>query len=155
MSDERFDRLEKMIEQNQYMMEQLIKMVGSNNAVTEELRQDVSVLKQDVSVLKQDVSVLKQDVSVLKQDVSVLKQDVSVLKQDVSVLKQDVSVLKQDVSVLDSKLDRLALETQEDVKAMLQHIDKKTDLLEDKFDALNDRLFNQETQLQRLKKQAK
>ncbi|WP_371363014.1 hypothetical protein SRRS_40090 [Sporomusa rhizae] len=51
MSEERFDHIEKM-------MAQLIQMVGHNNAVTEELRQDVSVLKQDVNVLKQDIAIL-------------------------------------------------------------------------------------------------
>ena len=59
MSEERFGRLENM-------MAQLIQMVGHNNAVTEELRQDVSGLKQDVGVLKQDVGVLKQDMQELE-----------------------------------------------------------------------------------------
>lgn len=58
MSEERFDHIEKM-------MAQLIQMVGHNNAVTEELRQDVSGLKQDVNCLKQDVNVLKQDIAIL------------------------------------------------------------------------------------------
>lgn len=38
MNEEKFDRLEKI-------MEQLIKMVGSNNAVTEELRQRMDNLE--------------------------------------------------------------------------------------------------------------
>ncbi|QDR81990.1 hypothetical protein [Sporomusa termitida] len=58
MSEERFDRMEQM-------MAQLITMVGHNNAVTEELRQDVTGLKQDVAGLKQDVAVLKQDIVTL------------------------------------------------------------------------------------------
>lgn len=65
MSEERLDHIEKM-------MAQLIQMVGHNNAVTEELRQDVRGLKQDVNVLKQDVGGLKQDVNVLKQDIAIL-----------------------------------------------------------------------------------
>ncbi|MBU2699122.1 chaperonin cofactor prefoldin [Sporomusaceae bacterium BoRhaA] len=60
---------------------------------------------------------------------------------------------------IESKIDKLAAEGQEDIKAMLGHIDKKLDaqneIIDDKFDALNDRLFSQETQLQRLKKLAK
>ncbi|HWR45818.1 hypothetical protein [Sporomusa sp.] len=51
MSEERFDHIEKM-------MVQLIQMVGHNNAVTEELRQDVTGLKQDVVGLKQDIATL-------------------------------------------------------------------------------------------------
>jgi hypothetical protein len=60
---------------------------------------------------------------------------------------------------IEGKIDKLAAEGQEDIKAMLGHIDKKLDaqneIIDDKFDALNDRLFSQETQLQRLKKLAK
>lgn len=59
MSNERFDRLEKMIEQNQgqinqlqTMMEQLIKMVGTNNASIEELRQDNKEIKQRLDSLE-------------------------------------------------------------------------------------------------------
>lgn len=44
MSEQRFDRLEKM-------MEQLIQMVGHNNAVTEELRQEVKEIKSDIAHL--------------------------------------------------------------------------------------------------------
>lgn len=59
---------------------------------------------------------------------------------------------------IESKIDKFA-EGQEDIKAMLRHIDEKLDaqneIIDDKFDALNDRLFSQETQFQRLKKLAK
>jgi DNA repair ATPase RecN len=52
MSEERFDRLEKMIgdtqnqvSQMQIMMEQLIKMAGHNNAATEELHDRMDKLE--------------------------------------------------------------------------------------------------------------
>ena len=47
MSEECFEHTEKMLIQ-------LIQMVGQNNAVTEELWQDIGVLKQDIVMLKQD-----------------------------------------------------------------------------------------------------
>jgi predicted nucleic acid-binding Zn-ribbon protein len=58
MSEERFEPIEKMLAQ-------LIQMVGHNNAITEELRQDVGVVKQDVDVLKQDVTGIKQQMASL------------------------------------------------------------------------------------------
>ena len=51
MSEERFDRLEKM-------MEQLIKMAGANNSVTEELRQDMQTMKATMAT-KDDIKALK------------------------------------------------------------------------------------------------
>lgn len=103
MSEQRFDRLEKMLEQ-------LIVMVGNNNAATEEVRQRMDALET----------------------------------------KMDAGFIK-----LDAKVEQYGQIQQEDVKGLLESIDKKTDNLEDKFDALNERLFSQETQLQRLKKLAK
>lgn len=41
------------------MMARLIQMVGHNNAVTEELRQDVGVLTQDVTEIKQHMASLE------------------------------------------------------------------------------------------------
>lgn len=77
------------------------------------------------------------------------------------LLKEILSDLKEikETMVTKEYLDQVILEQQKDVVAMLQHIDKKldkqNDQLEDKFDALNERLFSQETQIQRLKKLAK
>jgi hypothetical protein len=71
----------------------------------------------------------------------------------------DIERIESKVERIEGKIDKLAAEGQEDIKAMLGHINKKLDaqneIIDDKFDALNDRLFSQETQLQRLKKMAK
>ena len=91
--------MSEQLNQIQSMLEQLIKMAGSNNAAIEELRQDVTEIKATVAT------------------------------------KED--------------MNRLADESQKDIIALLQLIDNKTDKLDDKFDALNERLFTQETQLQR------
>jgi len=58
LSEQRFDRLEKMMEQNQNMLEQLIKMARNNNTSIEELRQDVSEIKNTMAI-KEDVQILK------------------------------------------------------------------------------------------------
>ncbi|MDF2876485.1 MAG: hypothetical protein K0R22_3168 [Sporomusa sp.] len=104
MSEERFDRIEQM-------MAQLITMVGHNNAVTEELRQDVTGLKQDITGLKEDVSGLKQDVTGLKEDVTGLKQVVAVLQQDIVTLEGKMEKGFADivsmVNVLGEKSDKI------------------------------------------------
>jgi len=61
MSEERFDRLEKM-------MEQLIQMVSHNNAVTGELRQEVGELRQEISDVKDKVIKLEQTVARIEHD---------------------------------------------------------------------------------------
>ncbi len=99
MSEERFNRLEQM-------MAQLITMVGHNNAVTEELRQDVTGLKMDVTGLKQDVTGLKQDVAGLQQDVAVLKQDIVTLE---GKLEQGFADIVQMINVLGVKADKIEL----------------------------------------------
>ena len=59
---------------------------------------------------------------------------------------------KDDIIALDAKIDRLAVETQADVKAMLLHIEKKADNIENKLDVLNDRTFENEADIRSLKK---
>jgi len=120
VSEERFDRLENQINQVQSMMEQLIKMVGTNNTVTEELRQDINEIKTTMAT-----------------------------EQELATVKTE---LKADIASLDTKIDRLAVETQEDVKAMLLHIEKKADNIGNKLDVLNDRTFENEADIRYLKK---
>ena len=85
MSEERFNRLEQM-------MAQLITMVSHNNAVTEELRQDVTGLKTDVTGLKQDVAVLKQDIVTLE-----------------GKMEQGFADIVQMINVLGDKADKIEL----------------------------------------------
>lgn len=97
MSEERFEHIEKMLAQ-------LIQMVGHNNAVTEELRQDVGVLKQDLDVLKQDTGGMTQDVSALKQNVAGIKQNMALLEARMEKGFADIVGM---VSVLGEKVDRI------------------------------------------------
>ncbi|WP_094603784.1 hypothetical protein SPSIL_041900 [Sporomusa silvacetica DSM 10669] len=76
MSEERFDRLEKMIGETQNQMsqmqnqmgqmqnltEQLIKMVGHNNAVTEELRERMDKLENKFDKLETKVDKLETQI---------------------------------------------------------------------------------------------
>ncbi|SHJ96897.1 hypothetical protein [Desulforamulus aeronauticus] len=83
MSEERLARLESL-------MEDLIKMVGHNNALLVDTRNDVAELKTDVAVLKTDVAELKTDVAELKTDVIVLKTDVKELKRNQELFREEL-----------------------------------------------------------------
>ncbi|TCL70738.1 hypothetical protein EDC14_100955 [Hydrogenispora ethanolica] len=90
-----------------------------------------------------------------------LDQEMADIKNNMATkdeLNRAIADIKNNMVTKDD-LNRGIAESQKDIIAMLQHIEKKLDLqneqMEDKFDALNDRLFSQETQLQRLKKQAR
>jgi predicted nucleic acid-binding Zn-ribbon protein len=109
------------------MMAQLIQMVGHNNAVTEELRQDVSGLKEDVAGLQQDVSGLKQDVVDLKQEIADLD----------AKLEKGFADIVTVVNVLGEKVDKIET-TQEHHGDML--------------DVLAVRTTHQEAEIQGLKR---
>lgn len=48
--------MSEQLNQMQAMLEQLVKMVGQNNAVTEELRQDNQAIRKELSQLSQAVT---------------------------------------------------------------------------------------------------
>lgn len=101
MNEERFDHIEKM-------MAQLIQMVGHNNAVTEELRQDVGGLKQDVTGLKQDVAGLKQDMATLEARVEKGFADIVTM---VNLLGEKVDKIETTQAQHSDMLDVLATRT--------------------------------------------
>lgn len=134
------------------------------------IKTDISSIKDDINILKSDVSALKSDVSILKSDVSTLKSEVSTLKSDVFALKSDVSTLKIKVDSLDVRLERVEnkqieqgdiltalLHNQEVANAKLEALEATTatntsiQRLDAKFSILNDRLFEQEVEIQVLK----
>lgn len=116
MSEERFERLENMLTD-------LIRIVGSTNAIVSGLKEDVSGLKEDVSGLKEDVSGLKGDVSGLKGDVSGLKADVSVLKEDMASVKKEQELFRQELFAQSERIDR----NHKEVMARLDSLEEKVD----------------------------
>lgn len=48
--------MSEQLNQMQAMLEQLVKMVGQNNAVTEELRQDNQAIRKELSQLSQAIT---------------------------------------------------------------------------------------------------
>lgn len=68
MSEERLDRMENMLTD-------LIRIVGSTNAIVSGLKDDVSGLKEDVTGLKADVKGLKYDTAVVKKEQELYRQE--------------------------------------------------------------------------------
>ncbi|HWR44865.1 hypothetical protein [Sporomusa sp.] len=109
MSEEQFDRLEKM-------MEQLIHMVGHNNAVTEELRQRMDGLEIKVGSVENKVDSLESKIGTLE-------------------------------TKMDSGFAGLT--------GMVDLLGEKTEAvqrIESKLDVLNHRLFEQEAEINLLKR---
>ena len=121
-------------------------------------------------LLLQELSGIKTDISSIKDDVNTLKSDVSNLKSDVFALKSDVFDLKIKVDSLDVRLERVEnkqleqgdiltalLHNQEVANAKLEALEATTatntsiQRLDAKFSILNDRLFEQEVEIQVLK----
>lgn len=141
------------------------------------LKDDVAVLKTDVAGLKDDMLEVKADISSLRDDVSVLQTDMTSVKTDVSTLKTDISTVKYDIAGLkvemsDVKADMATKVQQEEnstlIRALMHNVEllhakhdalalttasqEAVERLDDKFDVLNDRLFQQETEIRHLKK---
>ena len=103
---------------------------------------------------------LIQRMDKLENTVLSIEEGQQKLSSEVSTIKDEVSTIKSDVSFIKETTDRLENGSQEDIKAMLNIIDKKTDKLASKEDigdisnhleVLNKRLFHQEAELHGLK----
>ncbi|WP_371378593.1 hypothetical protein [Sporomusa aerivorans] len=137
MSQERFDSLERMLEQ-------LIHMVGHNNAVTEELCQRMDRLETKVDNLEAKVDRLEAKVSILETKVDSLDARVG-------TLETEVSSLKIRLDSLECKVDRGFA----GLTGMVQLLGEKTDAIpriEAKIDILNNRLLAQEAEISLLKR---
>ena len=123
MSQEQFDHLEKMIEQ-------LIHMVGHNNAVTEEVCQRMDRLEVKVDSLEAKVD----------------------------SLEAKVDSLEVKVDSLEAKVDNIEIKTDcgfEGLTGMVHLLGDKTEAIpriESKLDVLNSRLFEQEAEINLLKR---
>ncbi|SDF27316.1 hypothetical protein [Sporomusa acidovorans] len=151
MSEERFDRLEKMLIQHQNqlnqmqtMMEQLIKMVGHNNAVTEELCERVDKLETRFDNLETRFDKLETRFDNLETRFD--------------NLETRFDNLEARFDNLETRLDNHELQTQagfQGLTAMVNLLGEKLDAiprLEAKLDILNNRLLETETDVRLLKK---
>lgn len=111
MSEERLDRMENMLTE-------LIRIVGSTNAIVSELKKDVSELKKDVSGLKEDVSGLKNDVSGLKADMAAVKKEQELFRQELFAQSERIDRNHKEVM---TRLDSLEEKVDYSLQVLQRH----------------------------------
>ena len=151
MNLERAEGIKEMEELLKQLIEgqkQLFNEVGS-------IKNEVSSIKNEVSSIKNEVSLIKADVGSLKTDVGSLKTDVGSLKTEINIIK-DHMVTKDDIA--ESSRILRALEHASQVNAAeIEGLKLNTatresiQIIDAKFDVLNDRLFKQEAELRLIK----
>lgn len=97
-------KLRDQLNQMQTMMEQLVKMVGHNNAVTEELVQRVDSLEVKVDRLEVKVDKLEARVEKLETKVERLENRVNTFEKDTD---KGFSDIIQMITVLGEKIDKI------------------------------------------------
>lgn len=130
MSTERFDHLEKMLAQ-------LIHMVGHNNAVTEELCQRMDRLETRMDNLETRMDNLETRIDNLETRIDNLETRINNLETKVNFLENQVH------------------DGFEGITSMLHLLGEKTEAIpriESKLDVLNGRLFEQEAEINMLKR---
>lgn len=95
MSEERLDRIENLLTD-------LIRIVGTTNAIVTELKVDVAGLKVDVAGLKDDVAGLKDDVAAIKKEQELFRQEL--FAQSERIDKNHSEVMKR-LDSLETKVD--------------------------------------------------
>ena len=96
------------------------------------------------------MSNMKTDISNIKSDVSTLKSDVSNMKSGMNEMRNELSGLRTDLSELKTGQDRLQ---QNIIESFGTYTEKISEHVDHKTDALNKRVFNLETDFQRLSRQ--
>ena len=131
--------MSEQLNQIQSMMEQLIRMVGSNNSSIEELRQDtkssIEELRRDtkssIEELRRDT---KSSIEELRRDtkssIEELRQDtkssIEELHQEIKEIKENMAT-KADIATLDVKIEQYGQVQQQDVYHLIELINRKTD----------------------------
>lgn len=109
MSEERFNRLESM-------MEQIVKMVGQNNVAINEMRQDIAKLNQGQEELRQGQENIRQDINGLNQGQEELRQSQARMEHNLTDKVRalfDAREIQNEVnSKILTQLDRIELKIQ-------------------------------------------
>ena len=87
---------------------------------------------------------------------SATKDDVQSVRDELRSFKEQTNdrfnKIDDRFNKIDERIDKFEVESSATHEAILAKIDEQSELLEARFDVLNDRLFTQETQLKILKK---
>ncbi|MCE5287515.1 MAG: hypothetical protein LLG02_16960 [Pelosinus sp.] len=152
------------------ILKQILSEVQGLSKRIDKLEDSMTIVKDDVTDMKSDVTILKSDVTDLKSDVTILKSDVSSFKSDVTDLKSNMAATKDDIIAI--KSDMATKTQQNENTGFIQALISRTDIIDAKLDGLavntaskeavakidaklnvlNDRLFNQEADIQLLKR---
>ena len=89
-------------------------------------------------------------------EISATKDDIQSVKDELRSFKEQTNdrfnKIDERFNRIDDRFDKFEAEPSAAHEAILAKIDDQSELLEARFDVLNDRLFTQETQLKLLKK---
>ena len=113
-----------------------------------QLFNEVGSIKNEVSSIKNEVSLIKADVGSLKTDVGSLKTVINIIK-DHMVTKDDIAESTRILRALEhaSQVNAAEIEGSKLNTATRESIQ----IIDAKFDVLNDRLFKQEAELRLIK----
>ena len=91
-------------------------------SVIEALR---SVIQEELQPVKNDLGTVKSELGTVKSELVSVKEDVGTLKDEVGSVKDDVGSIHSRLTQIQAQLDRMEANQNDDVMALLQHIDGK------------------------------
>lgn len=86
---------------------------------------DSAILEALRSVIQEELQPVKQELGTVKNDMGSVKQDMGSVMEDFDTLKEDLGTLKEQAHLIREQLDRMEANQNDDVIALLQHIDGK------------------------------
>ena len=101
--------------------------------------------------IEKNIGSLEGSVASLERSVASLERSVASLEKGVACLETRVASIEGNMIIKDEFV-AFAKENKAEHESINARISEQSELLEARFDVLNDRLFNQETQLRILKK---
>lgn len=118
-------------------------------------KEDFALLKEGFTAQKEDFTLLKEGFTTQKEDFSLLKEEVTSHRHNFSSFKKDFSSYKNETNNkldrIESTLSRRENEHPEDILVMLRQISTKLDEPDSKLQALNNRVFKVEAEIELLK----
>uniref|UniRef100_UPI003BA98AE1 hypothetical protein n=1 Tax=Tepidibacillus infernus TaxID=1806172 RepID=UPI003BA98AE1 len=83
-------RINRRLDHQDHMIQQLIGIVGATNSHLEEMEQEMNEMKQDMNEMKQEMNEMKQDIAVMKQDIKEIKQNQDEMSKMLSTQNVDI-----------------------------------------------------------------
>ncbi len=126
----------RMLEKQDLMLEKQDTMLGKMDMMLE--KQDTMLGKMDLMLEKQDLMLEKQDSMLKKQDLMLEKQDTMLGKMDLMLEKQDMMLEKQDATI--SIIREESEKTRGEIRNVSSKLDRTNELLESRFEKLEEEI---------------